>query len=388
MRISRRPVHAAFAIGLLGTLFGAGLSSAHAGQTKAALPPPAKTWKVAGGWGRPSGLSNVQSISSTGKSDAFAVGATCGHPCGTPDLAVRRWNGKSWVTIKPPSGLTGGSSEVLAIAAASSATSAWVFATVVGVSIHTDALRWNGKHWATTKLAPFSVMATAATFGPKNAWAFGTATISGKPYNLRYNGTKWQRTRPPGDPQALSALSATDMWAIGPTIKSATMPPSAQHLIAMNWTGSKWRTVRLPHVTKPSADYVTVGTVTALGPHSVWESYGLGNAGTCCTFGGLEHWDGAKWHAAKVPFPVGQVLSMAADGHGGIWLTVRTDGTPPYAFYHRDGSGHWTRQFPPSFVNVTIVPAALSWVPGTTSLWSGGTGDVAGKGIEAVILRS
>ena len=42
----------------------------------------------------------------------------------------------------------------------------------------------------------------------------------------------------------------------------------------------------LPHVSKPAGDFVVPGTIVALGPKNEWESYGLGNAGTCCLSGG------------------------------------------------------------------------------------------------------
>jgi len=237
-------------------------------------------------------------------------------------------------------------------------------------------LRYNGKHWAVVKFPASSRIVTAAAFSAANAWAFGTTGSSGVPFNVRYNGIKWRAAYPPGDPQVLSAPAANDMWAIGPTIKTATKPQPHQVLIAMHWNGSKWRALALPKVRKPSFDFVVPGSIMAFGPKDVWESYALGNFGTCCVFGGIEHWSGSKWRRLGVPYPVQQLSGMAQDGHGGLWLTVRTGTAHPLAFYHYNG-GRWSRQYPPSFVNLTPVPVELSWIPGTRFLWSGGFGNEA-----------
>ncbi len=384
MRLRRVLVPVVIALGLPA----AAASAAWAASVPTQVPQSAPKWTVSGGWGSATGSSGVTSVASASKTDAFAVGYSCGNPCAEHALAVRHWNGKKWSAVNPPTGLINATTGVLgAVVTTSSATDTWVF-TLLSTSSggHEDALHWNGKHWSTTKFPAFSNILTAATFGSKDAWAFGTQGDMAKPYTLRYNGTKWVAAHPPGLPEALSAPAASDLWALGPTIKTVDLTGSKQHYIALHWNGSKWSTLALPQVSKPAPDdYVVPGTVAALGPDNVWESYAFCNAGTCPPGAALEHWDGSKWHAVSIPYPVGSVTSMAADGHGGIWLTVRTDDTPPYAYYHLN-NGHWSRQFPPAFINVTIVPAGLAWVPGTDELWSGYLGLVTGKGTQGVIL--
>ncbi len=367
-----------------------GLIPAQAGDfaaVSAAGTPDSPFWGLDAGWGAASGGSGVTSVASTSSTDAFAVGPICDLPCTPRNLAVRRWTGKTWTPIAAPAGLTGAASSLAtAVVAASSAHNAWVFAQLdQSASSRTDALRWNGKRWAVTKFPVLSQIRTAAAFSTKNAWAFGTVGPSAKPFNLRFNGRKWQQAKLPGDPQALSAPSSSDMWAIGPTTKTATKPQGKQALVAMHWTGSSWRKVAMPTVSKPAIDYVVPGSIVALSPNNVWESYGLGNAGTCCVFGGIEHWNGTTWHSVSIPLPVVRMTSMAQDGHGGLWMTVQTGGTAAQAFYHLS-NGHWTQLLPPSFVNLTIVPGQLSWVPGTRLLWAGAIG-LEADGTEAVILR-
>ena len=228
-------------------------------------------------------------------------------------------------------------------------------------------------------------MCSSDLFSITNAWAFGTDSPTGKLFNLRYNGKKWQPVHLPGEPQALSAPSGSDLWAIGPTTKTATRQLGKRTDIAMHWNGHSWRTLALPKVSKPAIDFVVPGNVVAFGPKNVWEDYSLGNAGTCCLFGGIEHWNGTTWQSVNVPLPVVRMTAMAQDGHGGLWMTVQTGGTAAQAFYHLS-NGHWSQLLPPSFVNLTIVPSHLAWIPGTRSLWAGGVG-LAADGTEAEILR-
>jgi hypothetical protein len=352
----------------------AGLLAAAATPAQAVVPAKPVSWGVVGGWGNAPGNSSVTSIASTGKDDSFAAGPNCTGPapCQPSMLEFDHWNGSKWVPIAPPAGLTTATRTLsTAVVGASAKTNAWVFAGLsTGV---TKALRWDGKHWKTISLGSARVT-SAAVFGVKNAWAFGT-TATGTPRSLRYNGTKWSLVHPPAEPQTLSAPAANDMWAIGPTTATAAKAPPLQKLVAIHWNGSSWRTLALPKVSKPAGDYVTTGSIVALGPSNVWEAYGLGNFGTCCAYGGLEHWNGSKWQAVSVPKKpqhLASAASLAQDGHGGLWMLGRT--ATGFAFYHLS-AGKWSQSFPPTFVNVTFFPAELSWLPGTRRLWAGGSGD-------------
>jgi hypothetical protein len=59
----------------------------------------------------------------------------------------------------------------------------------------------------------------------------------------RYDGSTWRLVKPPAQPDALAGVSASDVWAVGPTDKTALKSPARQVLIAANWTGRRWRTV-------------------------------------------------------------------------------------------------------------------------------------------------
>jgi hypothetical protein len=337
----------------------------------------------------PVGSTRIASLAAVNAGDAWAAGVACGSPCGTQKLLVERYSKGKWTGHGIPGGLTGPAVTLGGeLVAATSPSNAWVFALLDGpTSNHTDALRWTGKSWKVTKFPLFSQILTAAAFSTKNAWAFGISGSAGKPFDEHFNGKSWRHVSLPGNPEALSAVSANDMWAIGPTMKTATKPVDKQSLILMHWDGKKWHTVRLPKVPLAAGDFLVTGTIAATSASNVWETWAVGNPGTCCMFGGLEHRSKGKWHSVGVslsPAPFA-ITSMGQDGHGGVWL-ADTPETGGRRFDHYNG-GKWSDQLAPQFINGFAVPGPLAWIPGTRSEWDGGFVSITAKGTFGAILK-
>jgi hypothetical protein len=354
-----------------------------------AKAPPG--WRIAKQFG-PVGSTRIASVAAVSAGDAWAAGAGCGSPCGTPKLLVQRYAKGKWSGVGVPAGLTSPAVTVGSVlVAASSASDAWVFAQLdAATGNHTDALRRSGKGWKITKFPAFSQILTAADFGPRNAWAFGIAGKAGAPYDEHFNGKKWAHVKVAGNPEALSAVSAADVWALGPTIKTAGKPINKRSLILMHFDGKKWHTVALPKITLPAGDYQVTGSIAAISASNVFEAWSYGNAGSCCFFGGLEHWYGGKWHAVSVPLsPAPFVITgMAQDGHGGLWL-ADTPASGGRRFDHVNG-GKWSDQLAPEFINATVIPGQIAWIPKTRSDWGAAfeTGIFAGvTGTIGVIMK-
>jgi hypothetical protein len=346
-------------------VFGA-VTSAQAG------PPPG--WRIVKQLG-PAGATKVASVTAANAGDAWAAGVACGSPCATQKLLVERYGKGKWSAITGPAGLTSPTVFLGAeLVAASSASDAWVYALLdSATSNHTDALHWTGKGWRVTKFPAFSQILTAADFSAKNAWAFGMSGSAGGPFDEHFNGKGWHHvTGLPGNPEALSAVSASDMWALGPTMKTATKPINKRSLVLMHWDGKKWHSVGLPKIALPAGDYQVAGSIAATSASNVWEAWAYGNAGTCCLFGGLEHLSKGKWHAVTVsltPAPVA-ITGIAQDGHGGVWLSD-TPASGGRRFDHYSG-GKWSDQLAPQFLNVAVIPGPIAWIPGTRSEWDAG----------------
>lgn len=208
-----------------------------------------------------------------------------------------------------------------------------------------------------------SVNAIAAT-GPDSAWAVGgkpgvvNGQGAGVPAVFHWNGKTWSQVTLPGPARvgyfsAVSASSATDVWAIGGCYSGCAE-------FAANWNGKKW-TWHSSVVTRPDsamaafgpsdvwvADYTYLDRWTgrswrryaAPGWNGVWTLAGTAASNIWAAglaLGGLQpealRWNGTSWKAASLPriaLPVnGQAIpsGIAADSASDVWL----DGIVQYA---------------------------------------------------------
>ncbi len=130
------------------------------------------------------------------------------------------------------------------------------------------------------------------------------------------------------------------------------------------------------------------GAVAAVGPDNIWWAYQVTGAEPSAT--GLLHWYGGHWHAIKLPVAVAGVDAITQDGHGGAWL-VADAGTAfsnlaQYLYHYNHGK--WSRQLVPSPRRYNNSLFGMAWIPGTTSVWAAGEGDLnSGTGTVGVILR-
>lgn len=91
-----------------------------------------------------------------------------------------------------------------------------------------------------------------AVFGKSNVWLFGQKPGSGNnlgfgpAWVLRFNGIAWRPVSAPATPVGVSAVSASDMWALGPSAK--TVNAAKQVIVTMHWNGTAWRAHKLPAI--------------------------------------------------------------------------------------------------------------------------------------------
>jgi len=313
-------------------------------------------------------------VSAAGSGDAWVSGVT-----GPYRLDVERWNGSSWQRIAPPAHLGRVSLDnLIAPVGASSAGNAWVFPTVdQGTSVESFALHWNNGRWTSTRLPAQATIYDTAVFSPHDAWAFGFigSGSHAAPYDLRYRGRLWRRLRLPATPDAVSALSADNMWAVGPSAATAAKPSSRQITLAMHWNGHIWSAVRVPvPVLRPGGGLDAA--IAATGADSLWLAYIDFDRNGGFVSNGMLHWDGARWHRLTLPAHFTFFLnSMAQDGRGGLFICS------PVAIYHYS-AGRWTRQQLPGPHPDQIGLDALAWIPGTASALA-----VGERGFHGLILR-
>lgn len=144
--------------------------------------------------------------------------------------------------------------------------------------------------------------------------ATGAAAPSGGPVIEFWDGASWteQAVPDPGGAASLSAvaaLSASDVWAVG----SYGIGGSDGKVLAEHWDGSSWQQVPIP--TPTGANQAQLVALTAVSATDIWavgEWAGpyTGPLEGYPWFALIEHWDGTSWSIVPSPSPgASRVLS-------------------------------------------------------------------------------
>jgi hypothetical protein len=243
--------------------------------------------------------SGLSAVSASSPTDAWAVGGIVVDNV-AKNLVVH-WNGTRWAQVPSPSpGGKGGSG--LSAVSAVSASDAWAvgcdgFNPNTGAS-GTLALHWDGTRWAQVATpnpgaAHSACLASVSALSATDAWAvgeFAPSPTSGaqKPLVLRWNGTRWAQvpTPAPGDTlvtelNGVAAVSPSDAWAVGDVFNGDTQ---TQRTLVFHWNGTRWARVPSPD----SGGFNTLYGVSALTPSDAW-TVGYGNNSL------ILHWNGSRW---------------------------------------------------------------------------------------------
>jgi hypothetical protein len=333
----------------------------------------------------PSGLYSVSAISAT---DAWALGSILATHC---HAFLEHWNGRSWRSMPIPADL---SSDLNAPpVAASSASDVWVFPIPNGFGTN-YALRWNGHRWRSSHF-PLPIDVTSAeAFGGSDVWAFGDIVRSGVVENVtyaeRFNGKRWHTARLPGSPRWVGATLANDMWAVGPTDKTAAAPLRKQTLVAMHWNGSRWRSLVLPRLSLPADATGIGGHLVAVSPTEFWWQYQIGTDSYVKRDIAVLHCIAGKCQHIALPPNAESVLAMAPDARGGVMISALDENPVTFSgwqewYDYSGGRWHGRVQLSPQHYNSTFF--ALAWIRGTDSVWSVGEAD-ANSGRARVLSES
>jgi len=339
------------------------------GPARASNPPGWRVWQVAGVTAPYSYNSGITALS---KTDAWVVGGVTKNAKQAPRLTVKHWNGKSWSQSAVPSNAAttwGGQAAV----AASSAANALVFNNAANGSAY--GLRWNGKNWSVSP-PHGAVLDNDAIFGSADAWAFGNDR--GVSYATHYNGYAWKTVSVPVETTlqgTVSAVSASDIWAVGVSTATAITAAADQVPEAAYYNGKSWKAMPITNLHLPKNQLLDSPVILALSPKNVWVYSALqgfvAHAGWISLPGVvLTHWNGKTWSRVAVPYQTQQNGYISSDGHGGVWLSAATKTGQEY-LYH-DNAGKWTRTVVPTESGYQADVDALATIPGTTSVWAVG----------------
>jgi hypothetical protein len=175
----------------------------------------------------------------------------------------------------------------------------------------------------------------------------------------------------------VSALSDSDVWAVG--YFNSSNGGAINHTLAEHWNGTTWSVVQTPNVG-------TLGSqlqgVSALSDSDVWA---VGNFSTSSTSSGgrtlIEHYDGTAWSVVSSPSPSTQgdfltgVAALASDNVWAVgWLDSPILGTLSPLILHWDGAMWSVTPGVPGAGNILEAITALS----PTDIWA--VGESAGGG--------
>jgi hypothetical protein len=133
-----------------------------------------------------------------------------------------------------------------------------------------------------------------------------------------WNGSAWTASHariPKGatDLYAVTAISATDVWAVGTNSNGSEAAPDYwSYPLAERWNGSSWQTMRLPTPSRTSP--YTLSDVSAVAANDVW-AVGGSVAGTL-----IEHWNGKSWSRIASPDLRAELSGVAAISRHDVWL--------------------------------------------------------------------
>jgi hypothetical protein len=334
------------------------------------------------------------SLSAVGPADAWALGEVTARRCGA---FLTHWNGTAWVLVRVRGRVASDSALQSSPVTASSASDVWIFPATglpfgLSYSAHDYAMRWNGHRWRSSSFRRNLVVQYADAFSSRNVWAFGTiyhGQTSMVPYAARYDGRLWRVARMPGAVLGLGATSASDMWAVGPTMRTAADPAGQQALIAMHWNGRTWRAFALPKIRAAKGAAFGPGILVAVSSRAFWWAYSVTTNGNGPDSEGLLYCDSGQCRRVTLPPNLVATLAMTQDGNGGVWLSAMDESSATFniwqEWYHYSG-GRWTGEVQLSPRRYDSMYFAMAWIPGTRSVWSVGEADAnSGKARDLTV---
>jgi hypothetical protein len=322
-------------------------------------PPPRSGYEVAG-------------FAARSAADVWAVGLRPGGRCQYQTL-TQHWDGSAWTVIPSPGNTKVNS--VLDGVTVTGTNQAWAVGTVGCPADQSRTLteHWNGSRWSIVASpnggvtgSHFSTLQAVTAISSSNVWAVGgqAGVRSGAPAAVplieHWNGTRWSIVPVPkaalGVLESVSATSASDVWAVG------AGQQSGQSTVALHFDGSSWQLVTVPTPPGTSGGLFGVKTLSATDAWAVGESFpNVGGNGKILT----DRWNGTSWQVVPAP-PVGgpgalSALSSvdAAPGTGvwavGFWVTGTAGNS---VVLHWTGTA-WKQQTTPSASNlfrVAVLP--------------------------------
>lgn len=261
------------------TLF---LFAACSTQNTIVTPSPG-TWKIVHSPNPGSAQNSLNAVSAISATDAWAVGSFSTKHLGMQGAKalIEHWNGSAWHVATSPAAPLGDS--ILTGVAALSPTDAWAVGDTFkeGAYIGQTLIEhWNGTAWgivASPTLASGTQLTAVTALSATDIWAVGYGNNMGQALIEQtliehWNGTVWTMVQSPNPGNGfnaltgLAAISTNDIWAVGNFSNGQTYLGMQETLIE-HWNGTSWTVIPNPH---PGAQGNTLSAIAAVSPNDVW----------------------------------------------------------------------------------------------------------------------
>jgi hypothetical protein len=265
----------------------------------------------------PTGAGELDGVSAVSAKDVWAVGDSSGQ-----GPVLRHWNGTEWTVSAPalpPGGAHPGSDRLYDVAAVAPA-QAWAVGRFSGSTPQTLVERWDGQTWSrvpTPSPGPWdNTLQGVSALSATNVWAVGWYAVDqgNVALALHWDGRTWTKspmTPPPGNTelQDVTAVSATSVWAVG---------DNEGKPLLLHWDGTTWHVIP-----RPSGPQTWLQTVADDGSGGVWVGgYTMTDGGTVSR-PVFMHWKGSRWSTGTSEEPEGAVQGLARVGSS-IWAMGTT----------------------------------------------------------------
>ncbi len=340
-----------------------------------------KSWQIVASPNTAATINLLGSVAAFSASDVWAVGEAEYYP--TPnDPIVEHWNGTAWSIVTTPSSGTYGLFN--AVTTIPETHELWAVGTWATSKHGQEGLAelWNGTTWKIipTAVVNSSIFSGVSALSATDAWAVGNYYQSSNMPNAalveHWNGTKWSQvpvTYPSGSQHSflnsVITFSATDAWAVGSYDKGISSPG---YSLVEHWNGTKWSIVSSPN---PASNNNVLGSVISVpGTKHLW-AVGFGFDGTN-TQSLIEYWNGSTWSVVSTP-SVGagsQLSSVVALSAKSAWVVgsdYNGQGSTSTLTEHWNGTA-WNVVSSPNPTTTSML-YGLVGIPGSSTLWAVGS---------------
>jgi hypothetical protein len=358
----------------------------------------------------------LNAVAAFSASDAWAVGFQDENQLNGARTLTQHWDGKAWTTVPSPNpGSTPrcqnqNTGNVLNAVAEISPTNVWAvgFSFDCSSDLKPMVLHFNGANWSVVQTPPLRTNDNSALNGitaiaANDIYAVGyQPAANGAVLALveHFDGHAWSLVSTPDTAStsvvltAVSANSATDVWAVG---NSTDEPTISIQTLAEHFDGVEWSIVSSPNpLPKAFLNQNVLSSVKAISANDVTAVGFASDAGNQRILTLIEHWDGTQWSMVGSPNPStasGTLNTLTAvSGFNsndlyavGFFANGSTSGEPKTLIEHFNGT-NWSI-LPSPGAGVAQHLNGVFARPNSRQIWSVGAATSVGVDPETGLLQ-